>query len=107
MAAVKKKYSTNKVFLGGFSGQKNSKNKNFDIILVPFIAIHVTNMWLKFREDRSSSLGGNYNAARKNVGLRKTRLEIFSMKNPKRIQNTFCFDFLKSIFLSWWSGMIP
>ena len=81
MAAVGKKV----IEKYSFSGQKNSKNQNFHIVLVPAIAIYVTNMWLKFREDRSSSFKENYNTTRKNMVLRKTRLKFFSMENCKKI----------------------
>ena len=76
--------------------------KNFELILVPAIAIHVTNMWLKFREDRSSSFGENYNAARKNLVLRKRRLKFFSMKNRKKIvltANQQCRHHTESLLL--------
>ena len=53
--------------MSGFSGQENSKNKNFDIIQIPAIAIHVTNMCSKFRENRFNIFGENYNAVKKCV----------------------------------------
>jgi len=40
----KKKISKNSIFWRDFSIKKNSKNQNFEIILVQAVPVHVTNM---------------------------------------------------------------
>ena len=95
-------------FFSDFLVSKSTENNFFYIILGQKVAIRVPNMHIKFRKDRSSSFGEKTNTAWKKVVSRKTRLKFFSMKNRKKMvltanqpcrHLTFCFDFLKSIFL--------
>ena len=60
MAAVEIFFSKNEVF-SVTSVNKSSKNQNFYIILGPTVAIHVPNMYIKFRKDRFSSFGEKIN----------------------------------------------
>jgi len=41
----KKKVSKNSIFWRDFSIKKNSKNQNFEIILVQAVPVYVANMW--------------------------------------------------------------
>ena len=108
MATVEIFFSKN--FFLVTSVKKSSKYQKFYIILGPTVNMRVPNMYIKFRKDRSSSFGEKINTAWKKLVLRKTRLKFFSIKIVKKlylqlisdagtIQNPFCFDLLKSIFL--------
>ena len=60
--------------------KKYSKNKNFNTVLGHLVAIYVYNMWFKFHKNRFTGFEDIVETVRKNVVLRKTRLNFFLMK---------------------------
>ena len=64
MATAKIFVSQNEVFLSDFLVNKSSKNRNFYIILSSTVDIRVPNiMYIKFRNDQSSSFEEKINTA--------------------------------------------